>query len=301
MRFEVIQRQNNFYVEVRCEYHDALTGEPRLKSRSLPMYEIQENTTALDYTKEHLRREVKRELGEQMAEFQQHYNQLPVHMHTWNMQSTGSLSNNYMGVDSCSTPAYGHTYVRLSNTSGMWNEGGEDTSPEIEIEFPLGKRILTMKKRTENGKIKVTMEDIGNAISGAKDQFKFNIITNRAERRAEDLLQSMISEIDFRNYKEKGFFTCQDNGKMYRIYKDKNKWVDLWEAKEVEAEIIWQPKNRLCTHTEKRELPDADEALSKLMLIRSGKLLEHANAHSIQGTRGLEMKPVRSESELIYV
>jgi len=292
---------------IECRYKDML-GNDKVNSRCIPHADLINGGPAgevLEFIKHRMRREISQELGEQAVEIQeqqmtgmhnltiQHQSLTSTYATYWENTLTGGTTQGIGG-----NSVYGHQYAQA-----YVNEW-KDPSPaeiEIEIEFPLGKRVLTMKKKADGNRIKVTLEDIEVAVEGARDQFKFNIINNRAERRAEDLLRSMISEIDFRNYKKQGFFVCREGNKLFRIYKDKSKWVDYWEQEEVNAELIWQPKNRLCTHTETRELPDADEALSKLLLARSGRLIEHANLHSFDGTRGLVMPVLKNEEDLILV
>ena len=173
---------------------------------------------------------------------------------------------------------------------------------EIEVEVPVGKRSITVKTTIKNGKIQITEHDIVKATQALIEQKRFTIITNRAERRAEDLLRSMISDIDFRSYKEKGFFIVKSGNRVFRIYKDKSKWIDMWEQDHIRRDFA--PKNRLCTHTQTRDLPDADEALSKLLLIRSGSVIQHSNLHSAKDGYGHYIgEPMNrlKEKELILV
>ena len=59
---------------------------------------------------------------------------------------------------------------------------------------------------------------------------------------------------------------------------------------------LFVPRNRLCTHTVNRELPRADEAFQKLMLIRSNKVIEHSNLHGAS-----DLKPVSRIEDLLLV
>jgi len=309
---------NPFHGQISCRYMDLITGETKIRTQAFLHDREDRAEWYVDRVKEQMKREITQELGQQAVEIQEHRQMATLNNHTHTMVTYATPEQHWQdavqyqrmyqhgvfGTALSDTTAQMYTQVQMSTALPIHFMGIDPCGPvesEIEIEFPLGKRMLTMRKKAENGKVVVTMEDIGKAITDGKEQFMFSIHAKKAENRAENLLQTMISEIDFRNYKEKGYFTCQENGKLYRIYKDKSKWVDLWEAKEVKAELIWQPKNRLCTHTESRDLPDADEALSKLMLIRSGRIIEHANLHPVKGTRGLEMKQLKHENELILI
>ena len=312
MEFRVSQDPNAFCHTIECRYRDML-GNDKVLCRSIPHADLINGGPAgevLEFIKHRMRTEISHELGDQAVQVQEQQvmpyyqavtNYATTYMNYWEpgTGSTVGIGNQIAGGNYQATAQYAQI-INTQNWPGVVG-GMASNELEVEIDFPLGKRTLTMKKKADGNRIKVSLEDIDAAIDGARDQFKFQIVTNRAERRAESLLQSMISEIDFRNYKQQGYFVCREGNKLFRIYKDKNKWVDMWEAKEVEAELIWQPKNRLCTHTATRELPDADEALSKLLLARSGRLIEHANLHAYDGTRGLAMPVLKHENELILV
>jgi hypothetical protein len=174
------------------------------------------------------------------------------------------------------TPTQGENYdtSRVTRTKIVYNDG---------------KRKLIIEKDV-NFEIEITPEDIQQARINYWKGARINIISKRAETKAEELLKMFISDIDFRNYQEKGFFTVKSGNRIFKIHKDTHKHIDMYEK---EGELF-VPRNRLCTHTENRELPRADEAFQKLMLIRSNKVIEHSNLHGAS-----DLKPVRELEELL--
>ena len=184
--------------------------------------------------------------------------------------------------------------------TGHWEDAlryscGGSISGRMRTRFKLqvGKRMLVVEKEANvNGEIEITAEDIAKAkidyIRGAK----INIITRTAERKAEDLLKMFISEMDFRDYKQKGYFLVKSGDKLFKIYKDNHKMVDMWERRKGG---LFVPQNRLCVHTQNRELPLADEVLSKLMLIKSNRIFDRSNLYSV-----ISMENVK-EKDLVLV
>lgn len=169
--------------------------------------------------------------------------------------------------------------------------GWNNKIPNIVVNLKLGRHTLQIVKDPNNGSIDITQEDIDKAKAEYIKTLGVNIIVKKAERKAEDLLKMFISEVDFRNYKEKGHFVVKSGDQVYRIWADKHKHVDMWERRQ---DGILIPKNRLCTHTQDRVLPVADEVVQKLMLIKSNRISQYANFHPIGG----DMKEVH-EKELI--
>jgi hypothetical protein len=158
------------------------------------------------------------------------------------------------------------------------------------IIFMDGKRRLEIWKDDNGGELVITPEDMQQARVDYFKGLRLQIITKRAEHKAEDLLKMFISEVDFRHYKERGFFLVKSGNKVYRIHKDSHKWIDMYEQQDSGLIV---PKNRLCVHTATRDLPLADEALSKLMLIKSNKVIEHSNLHAI------DSKPINRLADLL--
>jgi hypothetical protein len=152
---------------------------------------------------------------------------------------------------------------------------------KIKIKHRIGKKLLEIESYVDGtGEVEVTEQDIEKAKIDYLKTAKINIITRNAENKAEDLLKMFISEVDFRDYKVKGYFTVKSGNRAFRIHRDKHKHIDMWEKGQ---NGMFLPKNRLCSHTERRELPFADEALQKLMLVRSNRIFEHSNLHSADG------------------
>ena len=222
-----------------------------------------------------------------------------------NPMTTATLMNNYIATEDWGTGA-GNAYVRYT-----WEAAGGATGQTLvdghgvnswtaigsktKVKLKVGRRFLTIEKETnDQGEVVIEEADLVKAREQYYKDTQFQIITNRAERKAEDLLKMFVSEIDFRNYKKNGFFTVKQGNKIYRIWRDNHKWVDMWERDEKSG--LMMPKNRLCTHTQTREIPLADEVVSKLMLIKSNRIHEHANFHGIDA----DMKPAE-ERELILV
>lgn len=180
----------------------------------------------------------------------------------------------------------------MSQYQRYWRHADWDApsiSRRVRITYNDGKRKLFIDKdMSEN--IEITPADIEQAkINWWKDA-RINIITRVAETKAEKLLQMFISEVDFRNYKEKGFFTVKSGNRIFRIHKDTHKFIDMYEK----DGAVFVPRNKLCVHTPTRDLPMADEALAKLLLIRDNSVIEHSNLHGIDGLR-----PVREMEELL--
>ena len=84
----------------------------------------------------------------------------------------------------------------------------------------------------------------------------------------------------------------KSGNRIFRIHKDTHKFIDMYEREGG----VFVPRNRLCVHTPTRELPKADEALAKLLLIRNNSVVEHSNLHGIENLR-----PVKKEEELLLV
>lgn len=283
MHFRVEKVPNNPDTRLHCKYVD-LKGNSKIRSCQIPcLDEINYPSTVARY-RQRMEQEIKEELGCQALEIrQQETTMATIEPYYYTHQVWSGTTNDstdalaYSSISQTYQTYSIHTHSNNTLTYNSLLDTMRVLDNEIEIEIPLGKRVIAIKKAPNEGKIKITDEDIVKAVQNRIDEFKFNIITRRAERKAEDLLKSFISEVDFRNYTEKGYFVVKSGNKVYRIHKDKSRWVDMWEQK---GEIII-PKNRLCTHTETRELPMADEVLSKLMLIRSGLIEQHSNLHPI--------------------
>lgn len=150
--------------------------------------------------------------------------------------------------------------------------------PDICIKFKDGNRMLVVKKAYAEA-IEITQEDVDAAKADWWKEARISVLEYKAEKKAEKLLAGFISELDFRNYKEKGFFVLRQGGKVYKIWRDTHKWIETYRVEEDTGFLV--PENQLCVHTPKRELPLADEALAKVMLIRSNMVLERATVHSV--------------------
>lgn len=159
-----------------------------------------------------------------------------------------------------------------------------DAAPrKLRIAYKDGNKRLVIEKDSQD-EIEITPQDIQLARVNFIRDARIQIVSKKAETKAEGLLKMFVSEIDFRNYQQKGFFTVKCGDKVFRVWKDNHKWIDVYKS---EGGILL-PDNRLCVHTAKRELPLADEALAKLMLIRSNKVFESSNAHGVGDLKPLE-------------
>jgi len=176
-------------------------------------------------------------------------------------------------------------YVAGNNVANVWKTSLTELSMVVKLKF--GNKTLCLTKKMVDDCIEITEEDIARAKNEYLDKARITIIARKADRKAEDLLKMFISEVDFRDFTEKGYFTVKSGDKAFRIYRDGHKWVDMYEKAKDRA--IFVPKNRLCVHTERRVLPPADEALAKLMLIRSGQIIESANVHDIDANMEKEL------------
>ena len=202
-----------------------------------------------------------------------------------NMTSTAMpATNGYIQMDNEPNWAFGNGNftVNIDQTLPISFGSTQLWKRTINVRLKLGKRTFVINKEIgEDDAIDITEEDIAKARGEYINSRRIQIITKKAENRSEDLLRMFVSEVDFRNYKEKGFFIVKSGDRVFKIYKDGHKHIDMWEKDKDRG--LFVPKNRLCVHTEKRTLPSADEALAKLLLIRSGKVLESANAHGFDG------------------
>jgi len=292
MQFETFQHQDRLSTEIRCRYM-GLDGQQRTKSQEI---HVLDDPRVVEYAKHNLERSVREDLADQavarerlMSRQREDRNMAdafypPVGLTTATagsvLYATGTASASADITWTTTTTDATDSLRYATATNGFLNVASPDYV--VEIEVPVGKRSVTVRKTVVNGtKVVITEADITKAMQELIEDKRVQVITHRAERRAEDLLHSMISEIDFRSYKENGFFMVKAGNKLYRIYRDKNKWIDMWEADQKKEVFI--PKNRLCTHTRTRDLPNADEALAKLLLIRSGSVIDHSNLHSADG------------------
>jgi hypothetical protein len=220
------------------------------------------------------------------------------------VQEHAIVGDNMINYYTTNTTYYGGTdttdgsFTYYQNPIQWYDVVGNDSpvsfssSPrKIRIAYTDGKKKLVIEKEISD-ELEVTPEDIQNARIRWWKESRINIISRKAEDKAEDLLKSFISEIDFRNYKQKGFFTVKSGNRLFRIFKDNHKYIDMYEQKEG----VFIPRNRLCVHSPTREVPLADEVVSKLMLIRSNKVIEHSNLHDIDGLR-----PIKKEEELLLL
>lgn len=194
------------------------------------------------------------------------------------------------GTAACTnTLRHYHTWAYNQYINANRNDIPDGIPKSIKISFKDGKRTLSIEKDYASEVI-ITPEDIEKAKIVYWKDARIHILERKAEAKAEDLLKMFISEVDFRNYKEKGFFTVKSGNRIFRIHRDTHKFIDMFEK---EGEVF-VPRNRLCVHTPTRELPKADEALAKLMLIRNNSIIESSNPQSSS-----DLKPVRSLEELL--
>ncbi len=310
---KTVTREPNGNVMVRFDYR-LPNGEHRVLTQTVQQYDPTVSTGRLlevvaDVLEQRANQEVHQfvrqnaqaQRGGQMAQYYRPY---------WDeIDDIGTADGMYRMNVSVTTTATGCPNCGASGTAGDFGTGtqmpyldgfvagqnlahlAQDAMHNIRlipVNLKLGKHTLTiMKKLEDGGAIDITQEDIDRAKQEYLGQARIHIITRKAERRAEDLLRTFISEVDFRDYKEKGYFTVKSGDKVFRIHKDSHKHIDMWEKDKDRG--IFVPKNRLCVHTERRVCPPADEALTKLLLIRSGQVIDSANLHPIDASMEKEL------------
>lgn len=194
-----------------------------------------------------------------------------------------------------STDGVGYTWIQYSqaqpygfnplenNVSGFyrWSSDGVPgtvyTASKVHVRLKIGRHTLIIEKDYSGSDIDVTQEDIDKAKVDFIKSLNVSFIVKKSERKAENLLRSFVSEIDFRNYKEKGYFEVRNGNHLFRINKESSSMIDTWEKSN---NCVFIPKNRLCVQPNKSGLPASDIALQRLMLIRSGKIFDIANKHN---------------------
>lgn len=277
----------------------------RVTADLLTQRDVNAQANMIEYVKDALKDKAEKEIKDYVRQHAQEGRGLMPFAYTayaadWDCGATGGANNAY-GTYTYATDAASTTYnsfVRYVQGDYEANvvvggSGGNCIQTQqinrTKIVYKDGNRKLVIEKDV-NFEIEITPEDIQKARIAYWKDARINIISKRAETRAEELLRSFISEVDFRNYQEKGFFTVKSGNRIFKIHKDIHKHIDMYEK---EGELF-VPRNRLCTHTPTRELPKADEAFQKLMLIRSNKVIEHSNLHCAS-----DLKPVRELEELL--
>lgn len=274
-------------------------GEQRVQCQVVADLEMRSGINAhsnlIEYVKDALKDKAERDIKDYVRQHAQE-GRMPNMVYNEYITSvdygTGGTGWYDVASTAAATNAVPYQYYRY--TQGQFVEGENyDTSriTRTKIVYNDGKRKLIIEKDV-NFEIEITPADIQKAREDYWRGARINIIAKKAEARAEDLLKMFISDIDFRNYQEKGFFTVKSGNRIFKIHKDTHKHIDMYEK---EGELF-VPRNRLCTHTPTRELPRADEAFQKLMLIRSNKVIEHSNLHGAS-----DLKPVREMEELLLV
>lgn len=321
-QLSVYQDVNTMSRTVRMDYQlpngQHKVSQVRVADRDLMNEGVETGAVSriMEHAQEQLKRMVAREMAEwvaQNAQAQQGGNQMVA---GWYGQGWNDATGNYYvrydtAANDCTACGTADAMVQSPNQYVQWQstplqgwevlnaplpqsfESRNTWLKTINVKFKLGKHTLSVMKTVgEDGSIEITDEDMRRA----KDEYlqgrRVQIITRKAESKAEDLLRMFISEVDFRNYKDKGFFTVKAGDKIFRIWKDGHKHIDMWERDSNRG--LFVPKNRLCVHTERRVCPPADEALTKLLLIRSGRVIESANLHPHE-------EKEYKESELVLV
>ena len=308
MNFHRIKEVGSFATTLILQYRMP-NGEQRAQSMNIDNHVAQCSSPAyFEIVEETMRRKAEHEIREFVQNNIRTCTMAPNEMSTaaYNQYETNVMYD----VNSSSTTAdyrfyniYENNYVQPTMASGTAYWEAANSLPvsfstfnrKQKVKIKVGKRFLVVEKTpNDNGEVEITDDDLKIAREQYYKDTQFTIITNRAERKAEDLLKMFVSEVDFRSYKKNGYFTVKQGNRVFRIWRDNHKWVDMWEKDEKSG--LLTPKNRLCTHTATREIPLADEVVSKLMLIKSNRIQEHANFHSIDA----DMKECK-ESELVLV
>ena len=306
MEFLVHQesKYGDMVIEGRYTFPDGKRKSMRQRIENRAMVE---SPSVVDFVKEGMIREAEREVHDYVRNNAERLQAMPIQytqavnpmqyyttaagsepsslLYSWRMDDVTTAGTcearvQYWANDNC-----------VPNTSAIGLPENFSTH-RIKITYKDGNKKLIIEKDANDGEMEVTPEDIMQARANWYKGMKLQIITKKAETKAEDLLKMFISEIDFRNYKQKGFFTVRSGNKIFRIWKDNHKQIDMYQKEGG----LFVPKNRLCVHTAERELPLADEALAKLMLIKSNRVFDQSNAHSAS-----DLKPIKNVEELVLV
>lgn len=208
-----------------------------------------------------------------------------------------TVSPNYIWYDDSSqvytntvtNTSIGSEWITYDNVRNAYNNiyGQVPQSRTIKLKFKVGKRMLEVSKSLDGDSMELSESDIEEAKVEYIRQAKVQIITRKSEERSETLLRSFVSELDFRSYKQNGFFTVRKGNQLFRIYKDRNAKIDCWERND---RGLFMPKSRLCVGTSRKELPSGDEALARLLLVRSGGVEKLANRWAADGLEAIEEK-----------
>lgn len=287
-------------------------GERRVLTQSIA-YEAQMQTRAIfGVVRDSLEKRARHEVQEYVRQNAQRGNEIITYgagalYSGWNIASqwTTTATNYWQDTGSAGTlacpncePSFpatpatggGDTYLDGYAMGQQMNELADKVfnNPRlIFVNLKFGNKTLTITKKLVDGmNVDITQDDIDRAKGEYFKGKKIQIITRKADRKAEDLLKMFISEVDFRGFKEKGYFIVKRGNHAYKVWRDGHKQIETYEKTEGG---LYVPKNRLCVHTERRVCPAADEALTKLLLIRSGKVEESANAHPIDSSMEKEL------------
>ena len=251
IRFREDANFDNCSTVARARFYTP-SGEIREIATNVSNEFMDDNPRAMAYAYESMRRQA-------LEEVNQGFNQQMMYYSNNSTAVTNNLSwgNDYSSYDNVSS---GQMVAHVGPRS-------------IKLKFKIGKRTLEVSKTLDGDSMELSEQDIDEAKVEYIRSARIAIITRKADKRADELLSGFISEVDFRNYQERGFFTVKQGNRLFRIYKDKHKKIDMWEREG----NLFVPKNRLCVHTQKKDLPDGDEALARLLLVRSGGLMNLAN------------------------
>ena len=290
MKISIVNSPYDCSKYVVANYYDTHGTPKTMQTKVTDIEAMNSPVNILEQAKIHLTRkvqqDVERSMGMGTVDYPSYYSQV---RYTAN---AGTLTtNSWDGTTTALDNSMYYTTATINyDYPGSWQMTSSKRS--IKIKFKSGKRTLIIEKDLGSDDVEVTPEDIEKAKVDYIRDARINIITRKADRKAEDLLKMFVSEIDFRSYKENGYFTVKNGNRLFRIWKDNHKFVDVWEK----DKGVFKPKNRLCTHTKDRSLPLADEVVQKLMLIKTNRIVEFANSHPIDNSMS-ELK----EDSLILV
>lgn len=250
-------------------------GQEQYQQVAVDRYAMEQNQGTLSMIQEQMQQRVNREIRQWVDTNATDYTPTQ-----WYANSTATNDNWTWATDNS-------TSLTSDSINSLYRNAWQS---EVTIKLRVGNRVLEIKKSVDGGEAEVTDEDIEKAKIDFLRKAKITILTKRAERKSEELLRGFISDIDFRNYKQRGYFTVKQGDKLYRIYRNKSEKVDHWERNE---RGVFVPKSRLCVHTQQLDLPAGDEALARLLLIRSGGIDRLANKWKADGLEEIK------ESELV--
>lgn len=198
------------------------------------------------------------------------------------------------------------TYVTLDSQHQYLWINGENVPVKLDQEF-ITEEFMEQVKIQQEQQAKERKRQQWLQTLKAK---RFEIRIQKAENRGLSLLQKLVDEEQFVNYKEKGFIEITSpEGQLYKLYADDSKKIEIYEKKptlsiahSIKEALTTAEKMRkidqlvlngetfilkrtVCTHhrQEGNVLPPVDAVVSKILHLRSGvPLQEFGNVYEQQ-------------------